>query len=186
MKDLILKHLQGPKVLILFVLTNIVYVVMLVFTIPLVLRHAEGMKLLDMMPTGYSQAYVNWLLDTLGKEGRDAYLTRQIPVDLIYPFLFAVSYCLLFAYLLKRINLLHSKVFNFSYLPLLAGMFDYCENFGIVTILNLYPSNPGWVSLITAFFSIAKSMLSTVYFFALIFIFLRFLYFNVKWSGSKS
>ena len=73
---------------------------MLTITIPMVMSFSDGMKLLDMMPAGYSAEYVNTLLNTLGEQGRNAYLFQQIPVDMVYPFLFAVSYCLLFAYFL--------------------------------------------------------------------------------------
>jgi hypothetical protein len=88
MKNLITRHLNGKKIFVLFVLTSIVYVFMLTITIPKVMSYAGGMKLLDMMPAGYSSDYVNSLLGALGTEGRNAYLFRQIPIDFIYPGLF--------------------------------------------------------------------------------------------------
>ena len=97
-KNIITRNLQGWKILVLFVLTNIVYVTMLTVTIPRVMQYAGGMKLLDMLPTGYDAAYVNSLLNALGPEGRNSYLFQQIPLDLIYPGLFGVTYCLLFAF----------------------------------------------------------------------------------------
>ena len=88
MKELLLRNLQGRKVLILFIVTNIIYLLMLEITIPDVMAFSGGMKLLDMMPAGYSPTYVNSLLNALGEEGRHAYLFSQIPLDMVYPFLF--------------------------------------------------------------------------------------------------
>ena len=62
------------------------------------------LKLLDMMPIGYNSEYINSLFETLGENGRRVYLYSQLPVDMIYPFLFGISYCLLIGYLLKKLN----------------------------------------------------------------------------------
>ncbi|MDR2206936.1 MAG: hypothetical protein LBE36_12375 [Flavobacteriaceae bacterium] len=70
MKNLITKNANGKKILILFILTNIVYAIMLTITIPKVMNFAGGM----MLPTGYDADYVNTLLNALGTDGRNAYL----------------------------------------------------------------------------------------------------------------
>lgn len=62
---LIEKNLSVLKVLVLFILTNVVYVIMLLVTIPRTMNYSEGMKLLDMMPSGYDLNYVTELLSTL-------------------------------------------------------------------------------------------------------------------------
>jgi hypothetical protein len=59
-------------------------------TIPKTMAFANGMKLLDMMPAGYDFDYVIKLFNALGENGRKTYLTSLIPVDMIYPLLFAV------------------------------------------------------------------------------------------------
>ena len=59
LKDLINRNLTGSKVLVLFVLTNIIYAFMLIITIPKTMGFSNGMKLLDMMPTGYNFEYIN-------------------------------------------------------------------------------------------------------------------------------
>jgi hypothetical protein len=89
------KNNSGKKVLSLFILTNVVYVYMLKVTIPKTMEFSNGMKLLDMMPTGYNQSYVHELFRVLGENGRKMYLTNQIPVDMIYPLLFGLTYSLL-------------------------------------------------------------------------------------------
>ncbi len=164
MRKLIHENITGRKVLLLFILTNILYIMMLSITIPKVMSFAGGMKLLDMMPTGYSADYVNSLLNALGEEGRNAYLFNQLPVDMLYPILFAVTYCLVLAFFLNKLGKLDSYPFYFCLLPLFSGFFDYCENIGIINILNSYPTNSNTLTLTTNIFSILKSFSTTLYF----------------------
>ncbi len=174
MRNLIQKNLTGKRVLWLFIITNVVYLIMLLFTIPQVMSFSQRMKLLDMMPTGYDHAYVNSLLSTLGTAGRDAYLFHQIPVDMIYPFLFGVSSCLVLAYFLNKLKKLESPLFYLCFIPLFSGFFDYGENFGIIAMLNSYPNNSGLLSHITNAFSILKSTCTVVYLIVLIILLLTF------------
>ena len=168
MKDLIKRNLNSKRVILLFVLTNIIYVIMLGITIPKVMSFSGGMKLLDMLPTGYTAEYVNSLLSALGEKGRDAYLFNQLPVDMIYPFLFGVSYCLILAYILNKLGKFESRLFYFCFLPLFSGLFDYLENIGIIAMLKSYPNNPVILSQITNVFSVLKSSFTTFYFIVLI------------------
>lgn len=171
-RKLVDKHSTGKKVLWLFILTNLVYVIMLVVTIPAVMHFSNGMQLLDMMPMGYDSEYINSLLGALGKEGRQAYLYKQLPVDMIYPLLFGVSYGLLIGYFLKKLDKLNSPLFYFCLLPVIAGIADYLENFGIITMLNSYPEMSQIVMGATSVFSIIKSMTTTVHFTVLLVILL--------------
>jgi len=164
MRDLIKKNLDGKKVLFLFIVANIIYTIMLTITIPEVMNYSGGMKLLDMMPTGYNAEYVNKLLITLGEQGIHVYLYHQIPVDMIYPLLFGVSNCLVIAYFLNKLGKLDSPIFFLCYLPLLAGLFDYHENIGIITMLRTFPDNSSLLSTITNVFSVLKSIFTTVFF----------------------
>ncbi len=168
MKDLIKRNISGKKIILLFILTNVIYAYMLTITIPKVMSFAGGMKLLDMMPTGYNSEYVNSLLSALGTTGRNAYLFNQIPVDMIYPFLFGITYCLLLAYTLNKIGKLESSLFYLCLIPLFSGLFDYCENFGVITMLNTYPDNSPLLTKTTNAFSVLKSSFTTIYFFILI------------------
>lgn len=168
MKKLVTRNLNGKKILLLFILTNIVYAIMLTITIPKVMSYAGGMKLLDMIPTGYNAGYVNSLLNALGSEGRNTYLFQQIPIDLIYPFLFGITYCLLYAFIMKKLNKLDSFLFYLCFIPVFAGLFDYLENIGIITLLKGYPENITTMSKITSIFSVLKSSLSTIYFMTLL------------------
>lgn len=168
MRKLISRNSNGRKVLFLFLLTNVIYAIMLTVTIPKVVSFSGGMKLLDMMPTGYNAAYVNALLAALGEQGRHAYLYNQIPLDLVYPLLFGVSNCLIFAFILKKLGKLESPFFYFCFLPLFAGLFDYSENFGIIALLTSYPNNSVVLAQVTNVFSVLKSSFTTIFFVVLL------------------
>lgn len=168
MKDIIKRNLNGWKVLLLFLLANVLYVIMLTVTIPKVMSLSGGLKILDMMPTGYNQDYVNNLMSTLGEKGRNTYLFNQLPVDMVYPLFFGISSCLLLAYLLKKLRKSESPLFYLCYIPLFAGFFDYCENFGIISILNSYPHNSDLLTHLTSTFSVLKSSFTVTYFLILI------------------
>jgi len=137
---------------------------MLTITIPKVMSFTGGMKLLDMMPTGYNSEYVNSLLSALGSTGRNAYLFNQIPLDMVYPFLFGVTYCLLLAYILNKLGKSESFLFYLCFIPLLSGLFDYFENIGIIAMLNSYPDNSIILSKTTNVFSVLKSFFTSIYF----------------------
>lgn len=171
---------SGKNILSLFILTNVVYGFMLMVTIPKTMAFSQGMKLLDMMPMGYSHDYVNELLTALGESGRHTYLTSQIPVDMIYPLLFALTYCLLLAYFLKKINKLKSPFTYLCLIPVIAGIADYLENIGIITLLNSYPDLTKNASQITNVFTLLKSVSTTVFFLALSSVLILFGYKKIK------
>ena len=154
LRKIISENLTGKKVAFLFFLTNLVYAFMLFVTIPKTVAYSGGMKLLDMMPQGYNSEYVNELFSKLGEEGRGVYLFNQIPVDMIYPFLFGITYSLLIAYL--------------CLVPLIAGIADYLENIGIITMLNDYPDLSITQISTTNFFTLIKSLSTTLFFLILI------------------
>ena len=163
-------NISGKKVVGLFLLTNIVYVFMLTVTIPKTMGFSNGMKLLDMMPLGYDWNYVSELFKSLGEIGRKTYLTNQLPVDMIYPLLFGLSYCLLLGYFLKKLNKLNTPYIYLCFLPIIAGIADYLENFGIITLLKSYPDLTETAVKITNAFSIIKSISTSMFFMVLIII----------------
>lgn len=168
LKKFIIKNSSGKKVLWLFIITNVVLLLMMTVTIPTVMNFSKGLKLFDLMPMGYDFEYANNLLTTLGAEGRIMYLTYQIPIDMIYPFLFGVSYCLMIAYLLKKVNKLESVFYITCLIPFIAAIADYIENFGVTFILINFPDiSEGLIEVISGF-TVIKSSTTTLYFIVLI------------------
>ena len=143
---------------------------MLMVTIPNTMAFSNGMKLLDMMPTGYDFNYVNKLFSALGDYGRETYLTRQIPVDMLYPLLFGISYCLVMAYFLKKLNKLNTSLIYLCFLPIIAGIADYIENIGFIIMLNNYPDFTQTTVKVTSIFSVIKSISTSVFFITLVII----------------
>jgi len=168
MREFIKRNIKSKTVLSLFILCNIVYAIMLIVTIPEVMQFSGGMKILDMMPTGYDAQYVNTLFNSLGIVGRDSYLYHQLPLDLIYPFLFGISSCLILAYFLNKLGKLDGELFYLCLLPLFSGLFDYAENFGIITMLKNYPNISVMQVQITSVFTVLKSVFTSLYFIILI------------------
>lgn len=164
MKEGIYRHIEKKKVLLLFILTNVVYAFMLIVSIPKVMSYSAGMKIFDMMPMGYDPEYAYSFLEKLGIEGRNAYLYFQIPFDLIYPFLFGITYCLLIAYLLDKLDRFKNETYYLCILPVFAGLFDYLENFGIMDMLMHYPLLTDKIIHTATFFTVLKSLFSTITF----------------------
>lgn len=174
MKELIKLNLIGKKILVFFVLTGIIYGIMLGITGPKVMAMAGGMRILDLMPTGYDAEYVTTFFDLLGEEGRNAYLFNQLPLDLIFPLLSGISFCLITAWLLRQIKKLETNLFYLCYLPVIAGLFDYFENFSIITLLVEYPDISENMVKLSSVFSIIKSSFTTVYMIIIIILFVGF------------
>ena len=158
----------GKAVLGFFIPTAAVYSIMLLYTIPQVVQYAPGMKLFDLSPTGYSFVYALELLRTLGVNGRNLYLYQQLPMDFIYPGLFAVSCCLLLSWLFAKSLRANSRMFYLCFVPVVAGMFDYLENIGIIRMLTSYPNIAESHVSITSSMTVLKNGFNTVFFLLLL------------------
>jgi len=169
-KNLLEKNIDGRKILILFIVTTLVFLTIGMYSIPKVTQLSDHIKILDMMPFGYTYVYVNELFSAIGSEGRNSYLYCQIPIDMVYPFLFGLTYTLVLAYFLKKIDKFDSPLIYLCLLPLIAAFFDYLENLGTINLLINYPNISETEVKINSFFTLVKSMVTTIYFFSLIII----------------
>lgn len=164
-----LKKLASGKVVVgFFIPTMVVYLTMLLYTLPAVESFAQGKSLFDLSPTGYSYEYAVTLLEALGVEGRNVYLHLQLPMDFIYPGLFALSFSLLLTWVFSKGYAAHSKIFYFAVIPFFGGLFDYLENICIIRMIKSYPNVPHELVNISSTFTIFKSCF-TVTFFILLF-----------------
>jgi len=156
------------KTVLFFIPTIIVYALMIFVTAPKLSDHSNGMKILDLMPVGYSPEYVQKLFETLGESGREIYLWQQIPLDLIYPALFAISFSLLIGIIFKN-SRLANKTDKFILIPIFGALFDYLENIGIIIMLKIFPDFYVWLSNMTSMFTVLKSFFVTITFVLIIF-----------------
>jgi hypothetical protein len=142
------------------IIAEIVYFSMLNITIPMVEKQADGNKIFDLMPFGYSSEYAIDLLNSLGEQGRGEYLTYQIPLDLLYPGLMGIAGAFLITLLTKEI----SQRFRWLiFLPLLAALFDYLENGMVAIMLIKFPSISDTIIVTASTFTILKSLFTTIY-----------------------
>jgi hypothetical protein len=161
------KYSTGRVILVLFVLTMAVYSTMLLHSIPAVTAFAPELLLFDLSPAGYSFDYANELLKALGEEGRNLYLSTQLPLDFIYPGLFSVTYSLLLVWIFGKTFSANSKVYNFALVPFIAGLFDYFENVSIIKMINSYPELQINTVKVASTFTILKTSF-TMFFFILL------------------
>ncbi len=164
---LIQRKSSGKNVLLFFIPAMFIYVLMLSYTIPGVEKYTHGMKLFDLSPSGYSYEYAKDLLVNLGDSGRELYLYNQLPLDFLYPALFAISCSLLLSWLFLKTKNSSSRLFYLCLVPLAAGVFDYIENIMIISLITGYPDiSPAQVG-VASFATITKSVLTTLFFLVL-------------------
>jgi hypothetical protein len=183
-RQLLVKYSTGRNVILIIVITQIIYFLMLFLTLPNLTQYASGMKVLDLQPTGFSADYAKSLFVNLGSVGREYYIYRQIPLDMIYPFLFAISNALLLTFLFKKSFNHKNKIHHFAIIPLFAGLFDYLENIGIIIMLTMFPNFSSFLSNVTSSFTIFKSISTTLFFVLLVIGIVGFI--NNKFNKSKS
>jgi len=128
-----IKH-SGKPAIVFGLGAMMIYLVMVLGT----LKHLTDLAVLlpfDLRPTGYSQVDAAMLLEALGVAGRQYYLTRQIPLDSLYPALLALT---LISTLRWRASRFGPTLMTRTGVPLaiLAATFDYLENLGIGLMLH--------------------------------------------------
>lgn len=162
------RRATGKTVLVLFAVAMTVYLVMLLITIPRIEAYAPDVALFDLSPTGYSHAEAMLLLDSLGPEGRDAYLFPQLALDFVYPGLFAVCYSLMLTWVFAQRFRPESRIFYLAILPVFAGLFDYVENLLIIRMIMVFPDFSEGSAAAASIATVLKSAFTTGTFFLLI------------------
>ena len=134
---------------------------MLMINVTLVhIEAVSGQIPFDMRPFGYGPADAEALLRALGAEGRQYYLSHQIPLDTIYPAMLALTLIATIVWFARRMP--NSKLIRFGViLSVGAALFDYAENLGIMTLIWSWPDLPTALVFATSTATIAKSVLTT-------------------------
>lgn len=92
----------------------------------------------DMRPSGYGPTEAAALLDALGAEGRDYYLSRQIALDTAYPAMLALTMIGAICWLGQRMANRRLVRFGIA-LSVASALFDYVENLGIMAMISSWP-----------------------------------------------
>ena len=114
-----------------------------------------GANILD-FEFGYTYEEAYGILTALGVEGRIFYLTKISPIDFPFPFTYMLFYAGWIALLAKH-TLSKEWCKYLLLVPVLAMLFDWIENIGIITMLNNYPNLPSWAVLIASVGGILKT-----------------------------
>jgi hypothetical protein len=98
-----------------------------------------GPTILDMTFTsGPDSVYA--VLGALGEAGRAFDLTHIVPLDLVFPFTYALFLALGISWGLARLLPGDSPWHLLNLAPLFAAAADYCENAGVITLLLTWPA----------------------------------------------
>ena len=95
------------------------------------------------------QAYAH--LTSMGEAGRAFDLTHIVPLDFVFPFLYTLFSAVAISW--HRLNVV----------PLIGGLGDYLENFGIIVMLLAWPQQipaVAWFTMVACFFKFAFSALA--------------------------
>ncbi|MEP0519002.1 MAG: hypothetical protein ABJO09_04345 [Hyphomicrobiales bacterium] len=137
-----------------------IYLVMINITLEH-LQLLSGLRPFDMRPGGYSSEKAYALLDALGGDGRQYYLTRQIPLDLIYPAFMALTLVSFLKWLASQgVNRVLTQIG--AWLSVGAALADYLENAGICTLILNWPAPQAGLVYAASAASIAKAVLTTL------------------------
>ncbi|MBO9406848.1 hypothetical protein J7399_05380 [Shimia sp. R9_1] len=141
-------------------IATVIYVLMITVTLAQI-EAISGQVPFDMRPHGYSPSDAATLLDALGADGREYYLSRQIPLDTMYPALLALTLSSTFCWFGRRMpnkRLVHLGVA----FAVGSALFDYMENLGIVAMIHGWPDVTESLVYAVSTATIAKSVITTL------------------------
>lgn len=165
-----------------FITTYLLYFYMILFPIAQLKEISGGLKIPDLMPTGYDPSYFHNLLIILGEKGRNLYLFKQIPFDMVYPFLYGFSFSLLLAYLYKLLFTKPTLLRFIIIIPFVASIFDYAENITIARIIYSFPTFSDGNALMANTFTILKSSFTVLSF---VLVFAAILWLAIKFIADR-
>lgn len=120
------------------------------------LEAVSGHAPFDMRPFGYGPREAAALLGALGDDGRAYYLTRQIPLDMVYPAILALTLTLAITWVRRTVPgdwITRTGVI----LAISAAAFDYAENVGTAAMILSWPDLPDALVRAASTATVAKS-----------------------------
>ena len=150
---------QGWKIYWVVVAATVTnYLIMVLWSLPLVSEMAGGSVPFDMRPGGYSLDDARVFLTAITDEGRDFYLNTQQYLDRFYPTLMAITIAIPLAHLVPRY-----WGWALAALATAAGALDHLENSAVAVMLRMEPDALTDAMVSTASnWSVAKSILTTI------------------------
>ncbi len=140
------------------------YLMMILWSLPLVSEMAGGGVPFDMRLGGYTFDEARVFLMVITDAGRDFYLNTQQLLDWFYPTLFAITVAIPLVHLVPRYG-----GWVLAALAIAAGALDHLENSAVAVMLRAEPDALTEAMVSTASnLSLAKSILTTIVLVALL------------------
>jgi hypothetical protein len=98
-----------------------------------------GPTIVDMTFTTGPES-VHAVLAALGEAGRAFDLHCIVPLDMVFPFTYALFFALAISWALSRLLPEGSPLLFLNLAPVIAAAADYCENAGVIMLLIAYPA----------------------------------------------
>ncbi|PID99031.1 hypothetical protein CSA80_02855 [Candidatus Saccharibacteria bacterium] len=92
------------------------------------------------MRFSYSREDVLSLFQTLQEAGRAKYQYVSSIIDMMYPLLYGVLLFLLLKKLIRSLPFAVGRLTIVCFLPIIAAVFDFIENFNVIGMLKSFPS----------------------------------------------
>lgn len=103
----------------------------------------------------YTSEEVYRILDLQQQSGRQAYIKFLLFFDTMFPLLYGIAFSALLAKVFLKTFSKTSWTHNLIIVPLIVAIFDYLENFSIITMLIKYPERI-WIANIAGYFTACK------------------------------
>ncbi len=130
------------------------YLIMVLWSLPMIAQMTEGQIPFDMRPMGYSFQDAHSFVLTISDQGRDFYLRTQQLLDTFYAALLAASLAIPLIHLMPAF-----WGWPFGALAIFAAIFDYLENYAVANMLQVGPSGLTETMVSTASqYTVAKSL----------------------------
>ena len=169
--DVVIQKTNWKKA-VLFSLPFVLFQILINISVTNLLNLTDGNSILD-LKFGYTYNEALKILNELGANGREYYFTKIVPIDFPFPFSYMLIYFIWIALMLKYL-----KITNFCkyslFLPISAMLFDWIENFGIITMLKKYPDLPEWAVCQSSIAGILKTVFTIISMTVMVLLFIIF------------
>ncbi len=87
----------------------------------------------------YTPQSVYSLLDAFGQAGRDLYLSRILPLDIVFSFCYLLFFAITLSLLLRHLFPARDELQGLIIIPVIGGIADIVENLCFIVVLLTYP-----------------------------------------------
>jgi hypothetical protein len=120
-------------------------------------QYSNGVGMLDAQ-FHYTAEKAYQMLTAYGEQGRELYLSRILPLDIVIPMVYSLFFAVAISFVFQRAFSPTGSVQYISLLPFAAAIADYIENVGVASLLLAYPTHLDVVAAITSYFTSAKQI----------------------------